>query len=666
MTTESSSPADADRPPYVTQRMRYFDSEFLDTQAFVDEQSYHVDRQARHEATLHTAGVLEGLVVTQKDANTVTVTQGSALDEQGNQILLWNPEDGSGGPQVFPLSVDRTPNATFLVDVLFVETPGVPDGNNRNTRFVEEPANVLAINAQLRDGAFLLATVITDGNGDIANVDTTTGVRYAGLRLPGLGANSAATVRCSATDARVEISSAAYVRGGLGLEGQLFFQNGGDIWASGYNQRILLQNNAVELRAAKHVILSGGSDGNSTTWSLVVHENGDVGIGLGAVSSSSDPLPGARLNVKANSGAVGLQVTSSGGSPLLKVQDGGPTTVSGGLTVSSAGILVTEGGLTVSSGGLAVSDGDVALSGSGTLNVSASGGLTVSGGDVTVTSGRKLTVAGLLTAQGGLNVTGNVGIGTSAPSTTLEVKGSFKATSADGSNYLFYNGMDVFLTVGSRGSGGRALVHDTNNWLTVNYSNDFAGVKLSGPVICNGALTAQGGLLTASGGLTISNGLAISSGGLTVPSGGLTVTGGNVTIGDSKTLTVSGRLTAQDGLSVSAGSVTTSLGAAVASPETLRMIRGTVSSTGGVSAGSGFTISKSSTGRYDISFTTAFNGAPSVVVTQNYNGTKNFNGGDTRDNAVVIYVDPALAQIKTGNNDGTASDRAFHFIAVGT
>nr|WP_297162611.1 hypothetical protein [uncultured Dysgonomonas sp.] len=55
-------------------------------------------------------------------------------------------------------------------------------------------------------------------------------------------------------------------------------------------------------------------------------------------------------------------------------------------------------------------------------------------------------------------------------------------------NYFRYNGgADVDFRCLARGSGGRALVHDTNNTLTLNYENDFTGgVKIGSKLIING------------------------------------------------------------------------------------------------------------------------------------------------------------------------------------
>ncbi len=81
---------------------------------------------------------------------------------------------------------------------------------------------------------------------------------------------------------------------------------------------------------------------------------------------------------------------------------------------------------------------------------------------------------GTLTVNSHQYVLGNVGIGTTSPSSTLTVNGCFKVYKSD--NYLSYNGFaDICLKCTSRGNGGRALVHDTGNKLTINYNGDFTG-----------------------------------------------------------------------------------------------------------------------------------------------------------------------------------------------
>lgn len=75
------------QPETVTKRARFYDDQFLIDQDFIDEQKYHVDRQARHHQTLHLPGIAEGLDIT-LDAGKAKITSGTAIDDDGRQIVL--------------------------------------------------------------------------------------------------------------------------------------------------------------------------------------------------------------------------------------------------------------------------------------------------------------------------------------------------------------------------------------------------------------------------------------------------------------------------------------------------------------------------------------------------------------------------------------------------
>jgi hypothetical protein len=108
--------------------------------------------------------------------------------------------------------------------------------------------------------------------------------------------------------------------------------------------------------------------------------------------------------------------------------------------------------------------------------------------------------------------------------------------------------------------------------------------------------------------------------------------------------------------------------------ETLRIIRGTVNSDGTVFKGKGFTCQyQNKTGLYVIKFSPVFPDVPSGSVTQVFNGQNKSltyfgpgsTGGDTRDNAVIVWIKNDGMMLVTGDYQGNADDRAFSFIVAG-
>ncbi|HSS51767.1 MAG TPA: hypothetical protein VLX28_22720 [Thermoanaerobaculia bacterium] len=98
-----------------------------------------------------------------------------------------------------------------------------------------------------------------------------------------------------------------------------------------------------------------------------------------------------------------------------------------------------------------------------------------------------------------------------------------------------------------------------------------------------------------------------------------------------------------------------------------QIVWGCVNANGTTHSGTGFTTVPNPPGVYDVVFSIPFNSTPAVVAIQNYKHWNDFtyNGGDTRDNTVLIASDRTKFKLETGENDGKKSDRNFSFIAVG-
>jgi hypothetical protein len=96
-----------------------------------------------------------------------------------------------------------------------------------------------------------------------------------------------------------------------------------------------------------------------------------------------------------------------------------------------------------------------------------------------------------------------------------------------------------------------------------------------------------------------------------------------------------------------------------------RTIWGVVASNAKIVSGSGFKVDHSNTGLYTILFEEPFHVIPAISATQIFPDDVNSQGGDTRDNAVLVGVVNDRFRVKTGGSDGKGADRHFSFVAMG-
>lgn len=103
---------------------------------------------------------------------------------------------------------------------------------------------------------------------------------------------------------------------------------------------------------------------------------------------------------------------------------------------------------------------------------------------------------------------------------------------------------------------------------------------------------------------------------------------------------------------------------AISSAEQLRFVRGNVNANGTIAQGAGFTVTKLTSSRYQIDFTTSFGGLPSVTFTTGDLAALN----SYEDNfANIIFLSNSRVVIVTADNTGenAREDSWFSFIAVG-
>jgi hypothetical protein len=99
---------------------------------------------------------------------------------------------------------------------------------------------------------------------------------------------------------------------------------------------------------------------------------------------------------------------------------------------------------------------------------------------------------------------------------------------------------------------------------------------------------------------------------------------------------------------------------AAASGENLRIVRGTVSGAGGIILGTGFTVSRTSAGRYTITFTTPFSGTPTVTAT-----TEHDPGIIRSCETDGVTTTTAIILVWNVSNLASTVDGPFHFTAIG-
>ena len=136
--------------PDVDKRLRYFTYQFLEEPDFTDEQKYHIDRRRRHNRYMHTPGVAgDGMVVTKAGPMLLDVSDGTAYDDLGREIVLTGTS--------IDLSVELTApadNATVHISILYKQIESDPQ--------TSAPASVIDPYTRWTEAPILLARTSTD------------------------------------------------------------------------------------------------------------------------------------------------------------------------------------------------------------------------------------------------------------------------------------------------------------------------------------------------------------------------------------------------------------------------------------------------------------------------------------------------------------------------
>ncbi|MDV2996748.1 MAG: hypothetical protein N4J56_006453 [Chroococcidiopsis sp. SAG 2025] len=190
-------------PIGIETRPHYFDGQYLKVEDFIDEQHYHIDRQRRPLQFLYVSGILNGLQVKAGSTDfpnfTIAIAPGSAIDTEGRQILLQSTAllITPLNAQKQPIEKDKAPLFTVDLTKLKPDTGNIDyylviaydeikkadsqadEGSAESSRWHERP--ILQLNPSIEAQDLPLAKLTFSSSG----IKIDLGVRrYSGVRFP--------------------------------------------------------------------------------------------------------------------------------------------------------------------------------------------------------------------------------------------------------------------------------------------------------------------------------------------------------------------------------------------------------------------------------------------------------------------------------------------------
>ncbi len=211
---------------FKTEHPRYFPGQYLLADDFELQHKYLAGHQRYQNKSLHVSGIIEGLDVVDNDGKSVNIKSGSAIDSNGDLIILKNTEEG------FDKFNGLTEGDLFIE---YISKSGVPQQTTEDThtRFLEKP--IIKFAATTSDKGVKLAKLTIAGG----KIKIDPNIRqYSGLSLPNSG-NKALTLR-SGGNANPNL---AVLTGSLKIEENLTVEGTGKSEFAGS----LIVNGAVQL-----------------------------------------------------------------------------------------------------------------------------------------------------------------------------------------------------------------------------------------------------------------------------------------------------------------------------------------------------------------------------------------------------------------------------------
>lgn len=285
-------PADYEQYPYITKRVRYFDTQFLKDQDFIDDQKYHLDRQRRSLRYLHISGIVEGLTVEPGDGKTegtkfqAAIAPGTAIDPMGRQIVLAAVE-----------SVALRDYVGQTVDIFIsyseVESDIAQQGGQAHRRWHEKPSITVVKGDQdkIPEHGIRLARLQVNSSGLVTIDRETPNIRqYAGISLP------------SADNAHLTLRSGGEAASSLAvLTGSLSISDNVGIGTQFPKDKLSIQGGALSF-SNENAVPQMGIDYDKATDTLRVRAN-----------QSAQALNTNLLSINRSTGNVSIGTTTTSG-----------------------------------------------------------------------------------------------------------------------------------------------------------------------------------------------------------------------------------------------------------------------------------------------------------------------------------------------------------------
>jgi len=139
----------------IYQRPHYYRGQLLLEDDFRAEQNYHVDARRRHNLHVHGSGVVQGLEVTRKTGNSITINAGYAIEDSGQEVFLDQSKEVDLG--------EFGPNDKIRVSLKYEEA-----GDDAEKQIRREClAVIMATRVSEGSSGLTLATVTLDGKAKI-------------------------------------------------------------------------------------------------------------------------------------------------------------------------------------------------------------------------------------------------------------------------------------------------------------------------------------------------------------------------------------------------------------------------------------------------------------------------------------------------------------------